>query len=59
MRVTGGVTVGVKEAGLGYTATHIDCLAGEVFVAVDDRPLVQCAPGHGFIIRTESPASTP
>ena len=81
----GGVTVGVKEAGLrpgefheirtphalvrmrgswvkvgvGDTATHIDCLAGEVFVAIDERPLVQCAPGHGFIIRSESAASTP
>ena len=47
------------EVGVGVTRPRIDCLSGEIFVAVDDKPFAQCTPGHGFIIRSESGASTP
>jgi hypothetical protein len=35
--------------------THIDCVSGEVFVAVEDKPFVRCLSGRGFTIRVGSP----
>jgi hypothetical protein len=34
--------------------THIDCVSGEIFVSVEDKPFVQCLSGRGFTIRLGS-----
>jgi hypothetical protein len=41
--------------GVGPEVTRIDCVSGEVFVSVEDKPFVPCLAGRGFTIRLGSP----
>jgi hypothetical protein len=40
---------------VGPGGTQVDCVSGEVLVAVEDRPLAPCLPGRGFTIKFGSP----